>query len=44
MRQSLAYLIWGEGETGLMFYSILVRRWGLTKPTLGRPLIFLMSE
>jgi hypothetical protein len=44
MRQSLAYLIWGEGETGLMFYSILVRRWELTKPTFGRPLIFLMSE
>ena len=44
MRQSLAYLIWGEGETGLMLYSILVRRWELTKPTLGRPLIFLMSE
>jgi hypothetical protein len=44
MRQSLAYLIWGEGETGLMFYSILVRRWELTKATLRRPLIFLMSE
>jgi hypothetical protein len=44
MKQSLAYLIWGEGETGLMCYSILVRRWELTKPILGRPLIFLMSE
>jgi len=44
MRQSLAYLIWGEGEIGLMFYSILVRHWELTKPALGRPLIFLMSE
>jgi hypothetical protein len=44
MRQSLAYLIWGEGETGLMFYSVLVRQWELKKPTFRRPLIFLMSE
>jgi hypothetical protein len=44
MRQSLAYLIWGEGETGLMFYSILVRRWEVAKPTTGRPLIVLLSE
>jgi hypothetical protein len=44
MKQSLAYLIWGEGETGLMCYSILVRRSEVTKPMLGRPLIFLISE
>ena len=44
MKQSLAYLIWGEGETGLMCYSILVRRWEATRPMQGRPLIFLMSE
>jgi len=44
MRQSLSYLIWGEGETGLMFYSILVRRWELTKREVGLPYIFLMSE
>jgi hypothetical protein len=44
MKQSLAYLIWGEGETGLMCYSILVRRWEFAKPMLGRPLIFLISE
>jgi hypothetical protein len=43
MRQSLAYLFWGEGETGLMLYSILVRRWEWTKKTV-RPLIFLMSD
>jgi hypothetical protein len=43
MRQSLAYLFWGEGETGLMLYSILVRRWEWTKRTV-RPLIFLMSD
>ena len=43
MRQSLAYLFWGEGETGLMLYSILVRRWEWTKKKV-RPLIFLMSD
>jgi len=43
MRQSLAYLFWGEGETGLMLYSILVRRWEWTKRAV-RPLIFLMSD
>ena len=44
MKQSLAYLIWGEGETALMCYSILVRRWEATEPMLGRPVIFLISE
>lgn len=43
MRQSLAYLFWGEGETGLMLYSVLVRRWEWTKKKV-RPLIFLMSD
>jgi hypothetical protein len=28
----------------LMCYSILVRRWEVTEPMLGRPLIFLISE
>jgi hypothetical protein len=43
MKQSLAYLFWGEGETGLMVYSILVRYWEWThrKTT---PRIFLMSQ
>jgi hypothetical protein len=43
MRQSMAYLLWGEGETGLMVYSILVRRWEWMNRSEGLPLIFLMS-
>jgi hypothetical protein len=43
MRQSLAYLFWGEGETGLMVYSILVRYWEWTR-RVSAPRIFLMSE
>ncbi len=44
MRQSFAYLLWGEGETGLMVYSILVRYWEWIGRTAGRPRIYLMSE
>ncbi len=44
MKQSLAYLIWGQGETGFALYSILVRHWELSEPALARPLIFLISE
>lgn len=44
MKQALKYLLWGEGETGLMFYSILVGTWEKTKRTVGLPLIFLVSE
>ena len=43
MKQSMAYLFWGEGETALMVYTILVRYWEWTKPTTERPRIFLMS-
>jgi len=43
MNQSLAYLFWGEGETALMAYTILVRYWEWTKRTAERPRIFLMS-
>jgi hypothetical protein len=43
MKQSLAYVLWGEGEIGLTVYSILVRYWEFTKRTTGLPLIFLMS-
>jgi hypothetical protein len=45
MMQSLRYLFWGEGEIGLMVYSILVRYWewahteGESHPTL-----YLMSS
>ena len=30
MRQSLEYIFFGEGETGLLVYSILVRYWEAT--------------
>jgi len=43
MKQSLAYVLWGEGEIGLTVYSILVRYWEFTKRTTGLPLILLMS-
>jgi hypothetical protein len=44
MTQSLRYLFWGEGETGLMVYTILVRYWNWTPPGDVRPVIFLISE
>lgn len=44
MVQSLRYLVWGEGETGLMVYQILLRYWEWTPEDDVRPLIFLMSE
>jgi hypothetical protein len=44
MTQALRYFLWGEGETGLMVYTILVRYWEWTPEDDVRPLIFLMSE
>jgi len=44
MTQALRYLLWGEGEVGLMVYTILVRYWERTPEEDVRPLIFLMSE
>jgi hypothetical protein len=44
MSQSFRYLIWGEGETGLMVYQILLRYWEWTPEDDVRPFIFLMSE
>jgi hypothetical protein len=44
MTQSLRYLLWGEGETGLMVYQILLRWWDWTPGDDVRPYIFLMSE
>jgi hypothetical protein len=41
--QALHYLFWGEGETGLMIYMILVKYWEWTHEQ-DLPLIFLMSE
>ncbi len=43
MRQSFRYLLLGEGETGLMVYSILQRYWEVAHVT-ERPCIFLMSD
>ncbi|MGC2108245.1 MAG: hypothetical protein WA655_01930 [Candidatus Korobacteraceae bacterium] len=44
MKQSLEYLLFGEGETGLLVYSILIRYWESVKRTVGLPLILLVSE
>ena len=44
MTQAIRYLLWGEGETGLMVYAILLRYWKWTPEDDVRPLIFLMSE
>jgi hypothetical protein len=42
--QSLRYLLWGEGEIGIMVYRILLRYWEWTPEEDVRPLIFLMRE
>jgi hypothetical protein len=42
--QALRYLLFGEGETGLMVYTILLRYWDWTPEEDVRPLIFLMSD
>ena len=44
MRQSLEYIFFGEGETGLLVYSILVRYWEAMRRVSGLPLILLVSE
>ena len=44
MTQSLRFLLWGEGETGLLVYAILLKYWEWTPEEDVRPLIFLMSE
>lgn len=44
MQQSFRYLLFGEGETGLMVYTILLRYWEWTPEDDVRPLIFLMSD
>jgi len=44
MAQAIRYLLFGEGETGLMVYTILLRYWDWTPEEDVRPLIFLMSE
>ena len=44
MAQAVRYLLFGEGETGLMVYTILLRYWDWTPAEDVRPLIFLMSD
>ena len=44
MAQAIRYLVFGEGENGLMVYTILLRYWELTPEEDIRPLIFLMSD
>lgn len=43
LSQALEYLLWGEGETGILVYQILVRYWISTPENDVRPLIFLVS-
>jgi hypothetical protein len=44
MRQSFRYFLVGEGETGLMVYTILQHFWEMTPDQKSRPCIFLMSD
>lgn len=44
MSQAIRYLMFGEGETGLIVYTILLRYWQWTPEEDVRPLIFLMSD
>jgi hypothetical protein len=44
MQQAVRFLLFGEGETGLMVYKILLRYWDWTREEDVRPLIFLMSD
>jgi hypothetical protein len=44
MSQAVRYLLFGEGETGLMVYTILLRYWDWTEEEDVRPLIFLVSD
>jgi hypothetical protein len=44
MAQAMRYLLFGEGETGLLVYTILRRYWLWTPEEDVRPFIFLMSD
>jgi hypothetical protein len=44
MRQSFRYLLLGEGEVGLMVYTILQRYWEGLRAVEDRPRVFLMSD
>jgi hypothetical protein len=42
--QALRYLLWGECETGLMLYTVLVRYWESTLEADVGPLISLIRD
>jgi hypothetical protein len=44
MTQAFRYVLFGEGETAPVVYSILLRYWQWTPEEDVRPLIFLMSD
>jgi hypothetical protein len=44
MTQAFRYLLWGEGETGILVYQILLKYWARTPEDDVRPNIFLMSD
>jgi hypothetical protein len=44
MEQALRFLLFGEGETGTLVYTILLRHWEQTPEEDVQPYIFLMSE
>lgn len=44
MYQALSYVLFGEGEIGIVTYKVLVKYWESTKEDDVRPMIFLMSE
>lgn len=44
MIQALRYLLWGEGETGILVYQILLKHWRHTPEDDVRPTIYLMSD
>jgi hypothetical protein len=44
MEQALRFLLFGEGETGMLVYTILLRYWKHTPEEDVQPYIFLMSE
>ncbi len=44
MSQAFQYLLWGQGEVGIVVYQILVEHWEMTPEDDVRPLIFLFSD
>ena len=44
MRQASRFFLLGEGETALMVYAILQKRWESTPEEEDRPCLFLMSD